>query len=243
MSSPVQGVGSSPGVVNPTDSPPVPGTPHSGRSAPRTPASGIAARTPGSTARSAAGNSRRSASVQPSPNNRSDLGRGSSQVRAAAGSQGDEAGSGNNPNTLIWGTDIQVSETKARARRFFTEFAPEGQDEPLYAQLLVQAETKKANFINLDCSHLRAFDPTLYDKLIRFPTEAITILDVVLTELYTEAFQDRSDFMEVSIVSRPFNLEETVVMRNLNPSDVDKLVSIKGMIIRRCVDHCVPAYV
>ena len=232
MSSPVQGAsGSSPGVVNPTDSPPVPGTPHSARSAPRTPAGGIVARTPGSNARSASG-ARRSASLQPSPNNRSDLGRGSSQVRAAAGSQGDEAGSGNNPNTLIWGTDIQVTETKAAARRFFTEFIAEGGKEPLYPQLLHQAYANTANYINLDCAHLRTFDNSLYDKLIRFPTETITILDVVLTELYTDTFENRSDFMEISLVSRPYNLEESCVMRNLNPSDVDKLVSIKGMIIR-----------
>ena len=172
--------------------------------------------------------------MAPSPNNRSDLGRGSSQVRAAAGSQGDEAGSGsgNNTNTLIWGTDIQVSETKAAARRFFTTFVAAGSRDALYAQLLEQAYASGRTFINLDCGHLRAFDASLYDKLVRFPTEAITILDVVLTELYTELFENRSDFVEVQIVSRPFNLADSCVMRNLNPSDVDKLVSIKGMIIR-----------
>jgi DNA replication licensing factor MCM4 len=224
---------SSPGVVNPTDSPPIPGTPHSGaRSLPRTPASGVS-RTPGSAARSGPGG-RRSQSVQPSPN-RSDLGRGSSQVRAAVGSQGEEAGSGNNANTQIWGTDIHVSETQAAVKRFFLEFTPEGRDEPLYEQLLHQAYANSQYWINLDCGHLRSFDSSLYEKLIRFPTEAITILDVVLTELYTEMFQNRSDFQEVSIVSRPFNLEDSVVMRNLNPSDVDKLVSIKGMVIRRYV--------
>ena len=62
--------------------------------------------------------------MQPSPN-RSDLGRGSSQARAAVGSQGEEAGSGNNSNTQIWGTDIHVSETQAAAKRFFLEFTPE----------------------------------------------------------------------------------------------------------------------
>ena len=228
-------VHSSPAVVNPTDSPPVPGTPHSARSVPRTPASGVA-RTPGSAARSAPGG-RRSQSVQPSPN-RSDLGRGSSQARAAVGSQGEEAGSGNNSNTQIWGTDIHVSETQAAAKRFFLEFTPEGRDEPLYEQLLHQAYANSQYWINLDCEHLRSFDASLYEKLVRFPTEAITILDVVLTDLYTEMFQNRSDFQEVQIVSRPFNLDDSVVMRNLNPSDVDKLVSIKGMVIRRYVHAC-----
>ncbi len=32
--------------------------------------------------------------------------------------------------------------------------------------------------------------------------------------------------------ARPFNLAEVTCMRNLNPSDMDKLVSINGMIIR-----------
>jgi len=102
-------------------------------------------------------------------------------------------------------------------------------------KLLEQAYMRGANFINLDCGHVRSFDSSIYDKLVRFPTEAITILDVVLTELYSEEYQYRSDFVDVSIVSRPFNLEDTSVMRDLNPADVDKLVSIKGMIIRRSV--------
>ena len=136
---------------------------------------------------------------------------------------------------MIWGTDIQVSETKAAARKFFTEFVAEGEEESKYMKLLEQAYMRGAGFINLDCGHVRSFDIDLYEKLVRFPTEAITILDVVLTELYSETYQYRSDFMEVQIVSRPFNLLDTAVMRDLNPSDVDKLVSIKGMIIRRLV--------
>lgn len=54
---------------------------------------------------------------------------------------------------------------------------------------------------------------------------------MVLTELYLEHFPDEAD-SQASMQVRTFNLTDTVVMRNLNPSDMDKLVSIKGMIIR-----------
>jgi len=61
--------------------------------------------------------------------------------------------------------------------------------------------------------------------------EAITIFDVVLTELYAENYAKDAEASR-NMQVRTYNLSTTDVMRNLNPSDMDKLVSIKGMIIR-----------
>ena len=54
-------------------------------------------------------------------------------------------------------------------------------------------------------------------------------MDQEATTLYAEEFPEDENIM---IQIRPFNLEQGHLMRNLNPSDMDKLVSIKGMIIR-----------
>lgn len=32
--------------------------------------------------------------------------------------------------------------------------------------------------------------------------------------------------------ARPFNLEKSVNMRDLNPADIDKVISVKGLVIR-----------
>ena len=61
--------------------------------------------------------------------------------------------------------------------------------------------------------------------------EIVTIFDVVLSEIYVESYPEDSDAL-VTIQVRTYNMESVTCMRNLNPSDMDKLVSIKGMIIR-----------
>jgi len=194
-----------------TSSPGIPGTPHS---APRTPGSQGQRTPPGG------------AAAQPSPS-RSDLGHRGQSVRAEAGAEP----TSDNPRTFIWGTSIDVQGTKESAKAFFTDFKEDGNDTPLYIRLLEQAHSRQIYFVNLDCQHIDSFDHTLYDKLVQYPTETITIFDVVLTELYLEHFPDEAD-SQASMQVRTFNLTDTVVMRNLNPSDMDKLVSIKGMIIR-----------
>jgi DNA replication licensing factor MCM4 len=59
--------------------------------------------------------------------------------------------------------------------------------------------------------------------------EIIGFLDAEATKIYAEQFPDDEG---VQIQTRPFNLTECQLMRNLNPSDMEKLVSIKGMVIR-----------
>ena len=59
--------------------------------------------------------------------------------------------------------------------------------------------------------------------------EIISFLDAEATSIYAENYPEDKN---VQIQTRPFNLKQTQVMRNLNPSDMEKLVSIKGMIIR-----------
>lgn len=61
--------------------------------------------------------------------------------------------------------------------------------------------------------------------------EIVTIFDVVLSEIYVESYPDDSD-PSVNVQVRTYNMATVTCMRNLNPSDMDKLVSIKGMIIR-----------
>ncbi|KAH9996351.1 MCM2/3/5 family-domain-containing protein [Russula vinacea] len=109
--------------------------------------------------------------------------------------------------------------------------------------------TGEAN-LNLDCENLRAFPPSrkLYGQLVKYPQEVIPAMDQVLKDIMLElAEEDQAEGLEgmigqegeeeiAEIMSkvykvRPFGLP-AVNMRSLNPQDTDKLVCIKGLVIR-----------
>ncbi|KAH9000555.1 MCM-domain-containing protein [Lactarius hatsudake] len=109
--------------------------------------------------------------------------------------------------------------------------------------------TGEAN-LNLDCENLRAFPPSrkLYGQLVKYPQEVIPAMDQVLKDIMLElAEEDQAEGVEgmagqegeeeiAEIMSkvykvRPFGLP-AVNMRGLNPQDTDKLVCIKGLVIR-----------
>lgn len=62
-------------------------------------------------------------------------------------------------------------------------------------------------------------------------------MDMVINEFFTELFPT-VDISSDPIQVRPFNIGKTVNMRLLNPEDIDKLICIKGLIIR--VSNIIP---
>uniref|UniRef100_A0A7S3B9I3 DNA replication licensing factor MCM4 n=1 Tax=Haptolina ericina TaxID=156174 RepID=A0A7S3B9I3_9EUKA len=84
--------------------------------------------------------------------------------------------------------------------------------------------------INLDCNQLRMFNEKLYNNLVSYPREMISICDFVLHDLCLELFPDRDVKSRFHV--RCFNLGKENRLRDLDPNDIDKLVSIKGMVTR-----------
>ena len=116
---------------------------------------------------------------------------------------------------------------------------------PLYPSLLVECLLSGVGHLDVDCRHLRAFDPQLYGHLCAYPEEVIPCLDVVLNERREEAVVELKasneaefeamggeDALNGSIESRPFHLSSTTNMRQLNPEDIDSLIAVQGMVIR-----------
>lgn len=86
--------------------------------------------------------------------------------------------------------------------------------------------------LNLDCSHLKDYigSRRLYSQLISFPQEVIPLLDQVTNEEYERAFGPESS-MRLQV--RCYNLSgSSRPMRDLNPENIDQLVSLKGLVIR-----------
>ncbi|ORX45319.1 MCM-domain-containing protein [Hesseltinella vesiculosa] len=146
---------------------------------------------------------------------------------------------------LIWGTTINIQESMASFRNFLNNFTiadrkrklnePITDDDrhPFYPQLMAHIRTTGATGINLDCRNLLAYSDThkLYDQLIKYPQEIIPLMDFTITQFYT-TLHDDVDMNGQQFKIRPFNLKETVNMRDLDPQNVDQLISIKGIMIR-----------
>ncbi|XP_032875592.1 DNA replication licensing factor MCM4 isoform X1 [Amblyraja radiata] len=141
---------------------------------------------------------------------------------------------------VIWGTDVNVAACKQKFQRFLQRFIdPSAKDddvvgldlnEPLYMQRLEEMNLVGEPFLNVNSSHLRAFDTELYRQLVCYPQEVIPTFDMAVNELFFERFPD--SVLEHQIQVRPFNAMRTKNMRSLNPEDIDQLITVSGMVIR-----------
>ncbi|THU95493.1 MCM-domain-containing protein, partial [Dendrothele bispora CBS 962.96] len=104
--------------------------------------------------------------------------------------------------------------------------------------------------LNLDIVNLLAYPPSkkLYQYVIKYPQELIPAMDTVLKEFMLEiaerdreegidgmdgaaGYEEIGEIMSKVYKVRPFGLNP-INMRELNPSDTEKLVCIKGLVIR-----------
>lgn len=133
----------------------------------------------------------------------------------------------------MWGTTVNVHETQQRFRRFIEHFELAGKPGVShYDQKLREIREKEVYQLDLDCKHLDAYDPHLYKLLVAYPQEMIPLFDVVANEHFVERVLPAEEETFTRIQVRTFNLRETRAMRNLNPSDIDKMVAIRGMVTR-----------
>ncbi|KNE72984.1 hypothetical protein AMAG_17202 [Allomyces macrogynus ATCC 38327] len=166
---------------------------------------------------------------------------------------------------FIWGTNINIQDSIRMFRDFLMHFAPvdvvrvqrakelqlavediveadmiltETDLQPYYPEHMRRMKDAETAVMNLDCTHLLAYQPAtkLYDQLIKYPHEMISIIDVTATEVYLAVActpHERAALPEGFQVSvRPYNLQQSLNLRNLNPWDIDQLVTLKGLVIR-----------
>ncbi|KAJ2841556.1 MCM DNA helicase complex subunit, partial [Coemansia brasiliensis] len=147
----------------------------------------------------------------------------------------------------IWGTVVQVRDVMAKFKDFLQHFAavhrPPAEhtmteaelQEPVYPKLIRRMHETEIMQLNVDAQNLRAFAPSqrLYRLVVDYPQEVLPIMDYVLTEQYLEQFPDANlELAQAEPKVRVYNLSSSTNMRELNPSDIDKLVSVRGMLVR-----------
>lgn len=145
---------------------------------------------------------------------------------------------------FIYGTDINEARVASDFRSFVRKFQREDaadNDRPHYLQELSrlwEKQTSKDQGIKVVISglHILGFNEKLYKHMINFPTEVIPIFDrelwnISLTELRCEP----EDVGPCQAQIIDLADADSKIMRNMNPVDIEKLVTLKGIVIR-CSD-------
>ncbi|XP_014494619.1 DNA replication licensing factor MCM4 [Vigna radiata var. radiata] len=141
--------------------------------------------------------------------------------------------------TTVWGTNIRVEDVNNAIHRFLRDFreasSSQGEDDGLnlhtegkYEKLIRQVIEVEGDSLDVNARDVFDHDPDLYTKMVRYPLEVLAIFDLVLMSMVSRL----KPMFEKHIQTRIFNLKHSTSMRNLNPSDIERMVSLKGMIIR-----------
>lgn len=155
---------------------------------------------------------------------------------------------------VIWGTNVSIQESMNTFKTFLKQFrkkyrmAFDGEtsedssgDLLVYVDMLKQMYDLDLTNLNLDARDLESYPPTkkLHHQLQAYPQEIIPIMDQTIKEYMLDMLIDsHASETEISKVEnniykvRPYGLSKTINIRDLNPNDIDKLVSIKGLVIR-----------
>lgn len=129
----------------------------------------------------------------------------------------------------VWGTNISVQDVNAAILRFLRHFREHpSQIEGKYMNAIHSVIELEGDSLEVDAHDVFDYDSDLYSKMVRYPLEVLAIFDIVLMDMVSRI----NPLFEKHIQARIFNLKSSTSVRNLNPSDIEKMVSLKGMIIR-----------
>ncbi|XP_054161735.1 DNA replication licensing factor mcm4-A-like [Oppia nitens] len=156
------------------------------------------------------------------------------------------------PQLVIWGTDVGINQCREKFKRFLKHMTFDAQDlesdeldvdipmetdsqsdsqRPYYIRKLYEMVIIGEPFLNINCRHILRFDPTIYRQLISYPQEVVPAFDMAVNEVFTELYPEGIAEMD-RICVRPYNVAKTSSLRDLNPEDINQLVTISGMVTR-----------
>ena len=168
----------------------------------------------------------------------------------------------NTPIRVIWGTNVSIEYVTDKFRNFLMTFKMNDRytydgtdndiidptaDQPYYINMLNILKNTGSTNLNLDVQNLLSLSSTrnLANLLVLYPQEVIPIMDQTVKDCLISIVLDDPQFRDTPETSnlvnnieskiykvRPYNISNEKGMRELNPNDIDKLVSIKGLVIR-----------
>lgn len=166
------------------------------------------------------------------------------RTEAAPGADpGDEGAGGVEEGNFLYGTDINEMQIVKDFVRFIWRFRlPETVGErSYYVQQLHRRweeciQKEKGIKFPISGEHVFRFSPVLYGHMVNFPTEVIPIFDRELWNVSVRELRAEPEELGTCQVQVHSLLEKDCrIMRNMNPCDIEKLMSLKGIVIR-CSD-------
>eukprot|EP00746_Dinoflagellata_sp_MGD_P098734 gnl/MRDRNA2_/MRDRNA2_39964_c0_seq1.p1 gnl/MRDRNA2_/MRDRNA2_39964_c0~~gnl/MRDRNA2_/MRDRNA2_39964_c0_seq1.p1 ORF type:complete len:886 (+),score=183.35 gnl/MRDRNA2_/MRDRNA2_39964_c0_seq1:352-2658(+) len=164
-----------------------------------------------------------------------DIGRAESE----AGDGPEQFGDG----SYLYGSDVAQEEIARLFQNFMNKFRVQDSEdgEAYYMENLKRAWTDVDNKqdgikLRIDGLHIQSFSEKFYNHLVNFPSEVIPIIDSELWRLSLRMLEEDPDTIGICQV-KVFNLHDKDVrnMRDVDPDDIERLISIKGIVIR-CSD-------
>ncbi|KRZ73115.1 DNA replication licensing factor MCM4 [Trichinella papuae] len=142
--------------------------------------------------------------------------------------------SGRGTRVFIWGTGICLTDLEGKFGNFIEEFQPSDTDETestekYYLELLKNVHLSESTSFEINLQHLKQFDEALYYLVLTYPADVIPYLDYVANNIYAKHFPTgRRNELQV----RPYNGDRIQCMRALDPKDVNRLVTMNGLVTR-----------
>jgi DNA replication licensing factor MCM4 len=133
-------------------------------------------------------------------------------------------------NEKVWGAPFTLRESYERCARFLLEFVDRQTGEHLYLKVLEEGVHWDLPCINFNAEHMNEFDPVLYSWVIKYPGDTIPMLDMTINNIRAERHPECRDRRRIQM--RPYALVDQSAMRRLDPSSIDTLVSVRGMVVR-----------
>jgi DNA replication licensing factor MCM4 len=156
---------------------------------------------------------------------------------------------------VLWGTNINTNDLQHQLKEFLLTFTSEeeglGDDqfnrEPFYITKLKEMAETEEYILDVDCHHLYEFRRSLYKQLEDYPADVIPIFDLVALQVFKDQVSygngnmggdlQGSNLQEMEqneqiIQVRPFNMRANYQIRDLDPRHIDKLITLKGIVIR-----------
>lgn len=119
---------------------------------------------------------------------------------------------------LIWGTTINIQNTIDKFKEFI-------RGHPKHTEALVNMNLTRVFVLQLDCEEL---DESLLLELLSYPQEVLPLFQTAVGDIFMEMFLEQT----CSIKIRPYNLGKPLSIRDVDPRDIDRVVTVTGMVVR-----------
>jgi len=145
---------------------------------------------------------------------------------------------------FLYGTDVSEARVVSDFHSFIRNFREAGtprEERSLYLQMLDKAweteqDHRRGIKFPIKGSHIFEHSERLYNNLTSFPTEVIPIFDRELWNISMRELTDEpEDLGNCQVQVYELLEKEHKIMRSMNPSDIEHLISLKGIVIR-CSD-------